>query len=66
MDHMMKPAGRNLLVTAAIRAAIDHAQRYGDLETAAELIVILDGCGTGAGGLDSDSNRFSYLPVFTV
>jgi hypothetical protein len=61
MDHVTETVGKNPLVTAAIRAAIDHAQRYGDRETAADLACILDKC---VGASEGNRNNFSYPPFF--
>jgi hypothetical protein len=60
MDQMTEPVGKNLLVAAAIRAAIDHAQRYGDLETAADLMFILDVCIKQPGHSAPERNRFTH------
>ncbi len=66
MDHMTAPAGKNMLLAAAIRAAIDHAERYGDRETAADLTFILDGCVKNALGADWRRPGFDWASLFKV
>jgi thymidylate kinase len=66
MGQMTEPVGKNLLVAAAIRAAIDHAQLYGDQETAADLIVILDGCVKSSASRQGGRIDFSWSSLFRV
>jgi hypothetical protein len=66
MGQMTEPVGKNLLVAAAIRAAIDHAQLYGDQETAADLIFILDGCVKNSVSRHGERNDFSWSSLFKL